>query len=133
MATKKTKSEPTSQEMIDEAQDVVVEEAAKVEDAGVAEKEDDGKIRKKQIYDHVTVATGLRKREVRESVDATLAYFHQMLSEGHDLQIPPLGKVRVIERDKGENAKLIYKLQLQKPKKDDDAGKEALADGENAD
>ncbi len=100
------------------------------------EQEDDGKIRKKQIYEQVTVATGLRKREVRESVDATLAYFHQMLSEGHDLQIPPLGKIRCIERGEGENAKMIYKLQLQKPKedkKDEADAQEGLADGDNAD
>lgn len=84
----------------------------------------------------MTVATGLRKSEVRVSVDATLAYFHQVLSEGHDLQIPPFGKIRAISRGEGENAKLIYKVQLQKPKedkKDDAASKEALADDENAD
>ena len=130
MATKKT-----APEAVEEAQaDAPVVDAAEAVEK--VEKEDDGKIRKKQIYDHVTVATGLRKREVRESVDATLAYFHQVLSEGHELQIPPLGKIRVIERGEGENAKLIYKVQLQKAKedkKDDAGGKEALADGENAD
>lgn len=127
MATKK-KADAVVEDIVDAPEEAVVEEQS--------EKKDDGKVRKKQIYDHVTVATGLRKREVRESVDATLAYFHQLLSEGHDLQIPPLGKVRVIERGEGENAKMIYKLQLQKPKdhkKDDAAGKEALADDENAD
>ena len=132
MATKKK----TTEDVVDaDAVETPVEEAADATEAK-AEKEPDGKICKKDIYDHVTVATGLRKREVRESVDATLAYFHKVLSEGHDLQIPPLGKIRVIERGEGENAKLIYKVQLQKPKedkKDDAAGKEALADGENAD
>ncbi|GGA24063.1 HU family DNA-binding protein [Neptunicoccus cionae] len=96
----------------------------------------DGKIRKKDIYDHVTVATGMRKREVREAVDATLAYFHKCLSEGHDLQIPPLGKIRSIERGEGENAKLIHKVMLQKPKsekKDDEEGNSSLADPGNAD
>jgi nucleoid DNA-binding protein len=125
----------TKKKEVEDSAEAVVEETV-VEEAEDTEKEDDGKIRKKQIYDHVTVATGLRKREVRESVDATLAYFHKVLSEGHDLQIPPLGKIRVIERGEGENAKMIYKLQLQKPKedkKDDDAGKEALANDENAD
>nr|WP_323779645.1 HU family DNA-binding protein [Amylibacter sp.] len=96
----------------------------------------DGKIRKKDIYDHVTVTTGLRKREVREAVDATLAYFHKCLSDGHDLQVPPLGKIRSISRGEGENTKLIHKVMLQNPKsgkKVDDEGKEALADTENAD
>lgn len=96
----------------------------------------DGKIRKKDIYNHVTAATGLRKREVREAVDATLAYFNKCLSEGLDLQVPPLGKIRSISRGEGENAKLIHKVVLQNPKSDkkvDDEGKEALADTENAD
>ncbi|MDA9789646.1 HU family DNA-binding protein [Amylibacter sp.] len=120
-----------------EAEDAVEAPEVDVVTADVeVEQEDDGKIRKKQIYEQVTVATGLRKREVRESVDATLAYFHQMLSEGHDLQIPPLGKIRCIERGEGENAKMIYKLQLQKPKedkKDEADAQEGLADGDNAD
>ena len=132
MATKKKAVDAVKEDAAEDAADVAVEATTEEKPA----KEDDGKIRKKDIYDHVTVATGLRKREVRESVDATLAYFHKVLSEGHDLQIPPLGKIRVIERGEGENAKMIYKVQLQKAKedkKDDEAGKEALADGENAD
>ena len=97
------------------------------------EKEPDGRIRKKEIYDHVTVATGLRKREVREAVDATLAYFHKCLTEGKDLQIPPLGKIKTIERGEGVKAKLIHKVLLQSPKKDDEDSKVALAGSENDD
>lgn len=84
-----------------------------------AEPDPNAKIKKKDVYDHVTVATGLRKREVREAVDATLAYLHTCLSDGRDLQLPPLGKVRVIERGKGAKANTHYKLVLQKPKEDD--------------
>lgn len=79
-------------------------------------------IKKKELYDHVTVATGLRKREVREAIDATLAYMHECLSEGKDVQCPPLGKLKVITRGEGENAKVLYKLALQKqgnPKADE--------------
>jgi hypothetical protein len=91
---------------------------------------DDGRIRKKEVYDHVAVATGLRKRDVREAIDSTLAYFHQCLSEGKDLHLPPLGKIRVMKRGKGEVSKLNYKLLLQSAtsgKKDDEQSKEELA------
>ena len=71
-------------------------------------------IKKKELYDHVTVATGLRKREVREAIDATLAYLHECLSDGKDVQCPPLGKLKVITRGEGEDAKILYKLALQK-------------------
>lgn len=81
-----------------------------------AAEERDRLVRKKEIYDHVTVATGLRKREVREAVDATFAYLHECLSEGRDLQIPPLGKLRVIEKGSGDNRKTQYRLNLHKAK-----------------
>ncbi|MEM9850639.1 MAG: HU family DNA-binding protein, partial [Pseudomonadota bacterium] len=68
------------------------------------------------VYDHVTVATGLRKREVREAVDATLAYLHSVLDEGRDLQLPPLGKIKVVTRGEGEKTRTQYRLNLQKTK-----------------
>lgn len=77
-------------------------------------------IKKKDIYDHVTVATGLRKREVREAVDATFAYLYDCLNSGKDVQCPPMGKIRVITKGEGANSKIIYKLNLQKPKEPND-------------
>lgn len=74
-------------------------------------------IKKKDMYDHVTVATGLRKREVREAIDATLAYMFDCLTEGKSIQCAPLGKIRVITKGEGENAKVMYRLNLQKPGK----------------
>lgn len=74
-------------------------------------------VRKKEIYDHVTVATGLRKREVREAIDATLAFMFETLSAGKDVHCPPLGKIRVISRGEGENARTMYRLNIQKPGK----------------
>ena len=89
-------------------------------------------IRKKDIYDHVTVATGLRKREVREAVDAMLAYMHSCLSEGKDMQVPPLGKLRVVTQGKGDRVKQMVKVNLQKPKAEktdaDDIAPEDAAD-----
>jgi nucleoid DNA-binding protein len=72
-------------------------------------------VKKKEIYDHVTVATGLRKREVREAIDATLAFMFETLSAGKDVHCPPLGKIRVISKGEGENAKVMYRLNIQKP------------------
>ncbi|MCP5086246.1 MAG: hypothetical protein GY952_05515 [Rhodobacteraceae bacterium] len=72
-------------------------------------------VKKKEIYDHVTIATGLRRREVREAVDATFAFLFECLSDGKDAQCPPLGKLRSITKGEGDDAKTIYKLMLQKP------------------
>jgi len=69
-------------------------------------------IKKKEIYDHVSVSTGLRKRDVREAVDSLLEYVHKCLENGKTVQMPPLGKIKPIERGTGENAKTHYKLML---------------------
>ncbi|MBL4751832.1 MAG: HU family DNA-binding protein [Amylibacter sp.] len=72
-------------------------------------------VKKKAIYEHVSVATGLRKRDVREAVDSLLEYLHTCLSDGKTIQLPPLGKIKAIERGSGDNAKTHYKLMLKKP------------------
>ncbi len=74
-------------------------------------------VKKKEIYDHVTIATGLRKREVREAIDATLAFMFETLSAGKDVHCPPLGKIRVISKGEGDSAKVLYRLNIQKPGK----------------
>jgi len=71
-------------------------------------------IKKKEIYDHVSVSTGLRKRDVREAVDSLLEYIHKCLEDGKTVQMPPLGKIKSIERGSGENAKTHYKLMLKR-------------------
>ena len=80
-------------------------------------------IKKKNIYDHVSVATGLRKRDVREAVDSMLEYMHMCLSDGKDMQMPPLGKIKSIQRGTDDNIKMHHKVVLKKieetEKKDD--------------
>ncbi|MEM7439827.1 MAG: HU family DNA-binding protein [Pseudomonadota bacterium] len=102
-----------------------VEETAEVADAETETDQRADLIRKRDVYNHVTVSTGLRKREVREAVDATLAYLHTCLAEGKDLQLPPLGKVRTIDKSKGDTVKMIHRLVLQKQKQEDEAPAEA--------
>lgn len=84
--------------------------------ASVAEAKtiDPNMVKKKDIYDHVSVSTGLRKRDVREAVDSLLEFFHKSLSSGKTLQVPPLGKIKPVERGSGENLKVHYKLTLKK-------------------
>lgn len=74
-------------------------------------------IKKKDIYAHVAEATGQRKRDVREITDALLAYMHQTLSEGEDIQCPPLGKIKIVTQKAGtEKEKKVYRLSLTSPK-----------------
>lgn len=118
----------------DSADSMTAEAPAQSNDTAKAKPANPNMIKKKDVYDHVTVATGLRKREVREAVDATFAYFHKCLAEGKDLQVPPLGKIKSITKGEGADKKLHHKLVLQKSdaeKKDAAEAKEALEAAED--
>lgn len=89
-------------------------------------------VKKKDIYDHVTVTTGLRRREVREAVDATFAYIFDCLTAGYDVQCQPLGKIRVITKGEGDDLKLIYRLNMKKPGKGGESDAEVSDDAVEA-
>lgn len=79
-------------------------------------------IKKKEIVERVAEVTPFNKREAREVLEATLAFLHESLSEGQEVQIPPLGKIRVVVQNDGTSReKTVYRLILQKPKLDDEA------------
>jgi nucleoid DNA-binding protein len=71
-----------------------------------------GLIKKRDIYDNVILKTGLRKRDVRDVVDATFAYLRESLAAGKDVQCPPMGKIRVINKDTADGAKTLIKINL---------------------
>lgn len=89
-------------------------------------------IKKKEIVEHVAQSTELNKRQAREALEASLAFLHERLSNGEEVQIPPLGKVRVVVQNDGTSRqKTVYRLILQKPKNDvevEPATEEVVAD-----
>ncbi len=110
---KKTTHKKTPLKTVSSTDEVVLDEDVSVEANETPS--DPNLIKKKEIYDHVSVSTGLRKRDVREAVDSLLEYLHKCLEDGKTVQMPPLGKIKSIERGSGENAKTHYKLMLKKP------------------
>jgi DNA-binding protein HU-alpha len=71
---------------------------------------------KKVILEQVAAKTGLKGRDVRLAVDATLAAIREQLLAGNDVRVPPLGKLKVKERTPKEaaegEAKTVYRLNL---------------------
>ncbi len=108
-ATKSTKNTPAQTVTTD-----AVDEMVEVETTDENNVTDPNLVKKKEIYDHVSVSTGLRKRDVREAVDSMLEYLHSCLSDGKTIQMPPLGKIKAVERGSGDNIKTHYKLMLKK-------------------
>lgn len=99
----------------------------------VPKERDPNIIRKKELVDHVVVETGLRKREVREAFDSVFSYIHACLSEGKQVECPPLGKIRVNWQKSGTpDAKMNYRVVLRRPgagvKNNSEDVKEALAE-----
>ncbi|MEM9013397.1 MAG: HU family DNA-binding protein [Pseudomonadota bacterium] len=93
------------------------------EDAGPVEGSVDGGaeaagariLRKKQIVEQVAVATGLKRRDVREALDSAFAITRQALSDGQDVDYPTLGKIRVKAQTRPSGReRLMYRVTLAK-------------------
>jgi len=70
-------------------------------------------VKKKALYDRVAALSGAKKRDVKVIVEATLAVLGKALSDGEELQLPPLGKLRV-SRQKSANGSENLVLRLRR-------------------
>ena len=91
-------------------------------------------IKKKEIVEHVASTTDLKKREVREALEGVLSFLHERLLDGEEVQVPPLGKVRVVVQNDGTTRqKTVYRLILQKPKPEPDTASNDVPDAASED
>ncbi len=54
-------------------------------------------IKKGAFLDQVVETTGVKRSDAKMVIEAFLATFVDHLAAGHDVQIPPLGKVKVVK------------------------------------
>lgn len=57
----------------------------------------DTQIKKNELLDEVARESGVKRSEAKAAIDAFLAITGRKLAEGADLQLPPLGKVKVVK------------------------------------
>ena len=91
-------------------------------------------LRTRDLVARVAEATGAKVKDVRGTVEATLAEIGKALDQGHSLQVPPLGKLSVAPR-KGADDTSPIKLKLRRaadPKVKKASKKEALAEPDEA-
>ena len=91
-------------------------------------------LRTRDLVARVAVATGAKVKDVRGTVEATLAELGKALDQGQSLQVPPLGKLSVAPR-KGADDTSPIKLKLRRatdPKVKKASKKEALAEPDEA-
>ncbi|MFZ9200208.1 MAG: HU family DNA-binding protein [Paracoccaceae bacterium] len=91
-------------------------------------------LRSRDLVARVAEATGAKVKDVRQTVEATLAELGKALDLGHTLQLPPLGKLSVAPR-KGADDMSPIKLKLRRasdPVAKKASKKEALAEPDEA-
>ncbi|SER97896.1 DNA-binding protein HU-alpha [Tranquillimonas rosea] len=71
-------------------------------------------LKKKDLIDRVVAASGVKKRDAKPAVEATLAVLGEALSEGRDLNLPPLGKTKINNVKDKANARVLN-LRLRRP------------------
>ena len=71
-------------------------------------------LRKKDLVERVCEVSGLKKKEVKPVVEATLKVLGDALEAGSALAIPPLGKARV-NRQTGSTGDEVLVVKLRRP------------------
>lgn len=93
-----------------------------------------GELKKRILVDRVTKHGDLKKKNVKPVVDAVLAVLAEALANGEDLNLPPLGKVKINKQKSVSGGQvLMLKLRTSAPtEKDgkDKASREGKAEDE---
>lgn len=73
-------------------------------------------IKKPELLDEVVLRTGLKKREVKPAVEAALSVLGDALRDGAEVNVPPLGKLRIVKSKDLEGGAAVMTLKLRTPK-----------------
>ena len=73
-------------------------------------------LKKPDLLDQVVARTNLKKRDVKPAVEAALALMGDALRDGVELNLPPLGKVRVVKSKDLDGGATVVTLKLRTPK-----------------
>ena len=77
-------------------------------------------VQKRDFIDRVVAATGARRTDARPIIEATLAQLGMVLSAGHTLAVPPLGRARInLERDARGGDVITLRLRRRAPHRPD--------------
>lgn len=71
----------------------------------------DNELRKKELFDLVCARSGMKKKDVKPVVEAMLAVLGDALAEQREMQLPPLGKLKVQRgKELSDGRALVLKL-----------------------
>ncbi len=82
-------------------------------------------MKKPELLEEVVLRTNLKKRDVKPTVEAALAVLGDALRDGAEVNVPPLGKLRVVKTKALDGGAAVMTLKLRTPK---NATKAAISD-----
>lgn len=69
---------------------------------------DAGQVKKPEFLDRALARCDIKRRDAKPAIEAALAEIAEILLAGDEVNIPPLGKIKVVKaRDVGEGAKVL--------------------------
>ena len=80
-------------------------------------------LKKPDILEAVVARTNLKKRDVKPAMEAALAVLGEALQDGAEVNLPPLGKLRVVKSKALDEGASILTVKLRTPKNASSAGK----------
>jgi nucleoid DNA-binding protein len=83
-----------------------------ISDAEISDVETgDPEMKKRELIDLVVARSGVKKKDAKPAIEAALAILGETIAEGRELNLQPLGKLRINRtEDKGNGRIIICKL-----------------------
>ena len=101
---------------------VIVEERTPVSDAVV--------LKKPELIDMIVERSGVKKRDVKPALEAALQILGECLIEGREMNLQPLGKVKLNRMKELSNARVIN-CKIRQPIKPQEEHKDPLAEADD--
>lgn len=96
--SKSTKAKATAPAAQSAEPEVVVNETPKITGP---------ELKKKELVDMIVARSGLKKRDVKPVVDAMLAVMGETIAEGREMNLAPMGKLKITRMKKTTKAHII--------------------------
>jgi len=88
----------------------------------------DPELKKKELVELVVERTGVKKRDAKPSVEAALAILGEAIAAGREMNLPPLGKIRINRTADHGNTKVTICKIRQSTGKDENESDDPLAE-----
>ena len=87
-------------------------------------------VKAKDFFDRVVDRSGMKKKDAKAAIEATLAELAEAIEKGEELRLPPLGKLKVARSGDVPGGKMIT-VKLRTGGNAGKAGNDPLADDED--